>query len=318
MIVLSINIDSGGINMKIRSVVCLIFANLSLAGALATSVLKADYPVLQYAVLGCFALFALFLILFAVGLAKRSAERKERQNTQDREEEIFIREMRIKSENLEKSNEQLSKNLSEKTDEIYVLHQSLKKSDSKIKNLEESLELMEKESVRVENERQKDTLLAFLPGDGTSTRLEKIDIVSVCKEVIRDLARFASQAGIRIVVTSDEDQVWLLANHDRMAIMFRNVIDNSIKYMKRSGVLNIIIGTHDSEVFIVLRDNGEGIDSSLTEKIFELNFQGPNRVSGNGLGLTQAKAIVEYYNGNIYAKSDSGEGMAIYIKLPAI
>ena len=41
------------------------------------------------------------------------------------------------------------------------------------------------------------------------------------------------------------------------------------------------------------------------------------RISGNGLGLAQARAIVEYYGGTIYAKSDSGKGMAIYIQLPA-
>ena len=40
------------------------------------------------------------------------------------------------------------------------------------------------------------------------------------------------------------------------------------------------------------------------------------RISGNGLGLTQAKAIVEYYGGTIYAKSNTGNGMGIYIQLP--
>ena len=67
---------------------------------------------------------------------------------------------------------------------------------------------------------------------------------------------------------------------------------------------------------VVLKDNGEGLDESETEHIFELNYQGSNRISGNGLGLAQAKAVVEYYGGNIYAKSSHGGGMGIYIQLP--
>lgn len=67
----------------------------------------------------------------------------------------------------------------------------------------------------------------------------------------------------------------------------------------------------------MLKDNGAGLPAQETTHIFELNYQGSNRISGNGLGLAQAKAIVEYYGGTIYAKSSAGCGMAIYIQLPA-
>ena len=50
--------------------------------------------------------------------------------------------------------------------------------------------------------------------------------------------------------------------------------------------------------------------------IFDLNYQGANRKSGNGLGLAQVKAIVEHYKGTVYAKSEVNEGMAIYIQFP--
>ena len=88
--------------------------------------------------------------------------------------------------------------------------------------------------------------------------------------------------------------------------------------MHRNGNLVITVSNIGDDLFIVLKDNGEGLPSSETAHIFELNYQGSNRVSGNGLGLTQAKAIVEYYGGTIYAKSNSGNGMGIYIQLPAV
>ena len=86
--------------------------------------------------------------------------------------------------------------------------------------------------------------------------------------------------------------------------------------MNRNVSLIITISNIGDDLFIVLKDNGEGLSTHETDHIFELNYQGSNRISGNGLGLTQAKAIVDYYGGKIYAKSEPGKGMGIYIQLP--
>ena len=86
--------------------------------------------------------------------------------------------------------------------------------------------------------------------------------------------------------------------------------------MQKSGVLVITISNIGSDIFIVLKDNGLGLSQQETGHIFELNYQGSNRISGNGLGLTQSKAIVDYYGGTIYAKSTPNQGMGIYIQLP--
>jgi signal transduction histidine kinase len=86
--------------------------------------------------------------------------------------------------------------------------------------------------------------------------------------------------------------------------------------MSKEGTLQITISRIEQELFIVMKDNGEGLAPDETEHIFELNFQGTNRISGNGLGLAQARAIVEYYGGMIYARSSVGSGMGIYIQLP--
>ena len=106
------------------------------------------------------------------------------------------------------------------------------------------------------------------------------------------------------------------AGANRLLIMFRNIIDNSIKYMQTAGVLVITISAVEDDIFIVLKDTGKGLPENETKHIFELNYQGSNRISGNGLGLTQAKAIVEHYGGTIYARSPAGGGMGIYIQLP--
>ena len=150
--------------------------------------------------------------------------------------------------------------------------------------------------------------------NGTQT----INIIQVAKDVIEQLLPYSRKAGIEIRISSVTDTLLVKADTNRIRILFLNIIDNSIKYMNRSGNLIITMSTLGDDIFIVLKDNGNGLDTSEVPHIFELNYQGSNRISGNGLGLTQAKAIVESYGGTIYAKSTPGNGMGIYMQIPLI
>ena len=143
-----------------------------------------------------------------------------------------------------------------------------------------------------------------------------IDILEIVKDTISELDASAHEANIRIQLASASSNLYVKAAPSRIRILFRNIIDNSIKYMQRTGILLITVSNIGSDIFVVLKDNGLGLDAAETDHIFELNFQGSNRISGNGLGLTQAKAIVDYYGGTIYAKSTPNQGMGIYIQLP--
>lgn len=158
-----------------------------------------------------------------------------------------------------------------------------------------------------------ESLLPPLKGEPSD---EPIDLIRTVRNVIGEFTPFSRQAGIQIHISSTEESLALMADTERIRILFRNIIDNSIKYMKRPGSLTITISTLGDDVFIVLKDDGEGLPAEETTHVFEMNFQGSNRVSGNGLGLTQAKVIVEAYGGTIYAKSSQGKGMGIYIQIP--
>ena len=156
------------------------------------------------------------------------------------------------------------------------------------------------------------SILPEMTGNGSET----LDIVGAAKDVAHELQGAATKAGMRIQVSSSEEKILVKADSGLIRVLLRNIVDNSIKYMRRQGTLVITLSTIADDLFVVLKDNGEGLSASETEHIFELNYQGSNRISGNGLGLAQAKAVVEYYGGNIYAKSAPGGGMGIYIQLP--
>ena len=144
---------------------------------------------------------------------------------------------------------------------------------------------------------------------------EELNLVTEARRAVAYMQENLAAAGIHVQLSAINDSLPYVADKKYMEILFRNVIDNSVKYMKRTGTLLISMAQIDKDIMIIIKDSGEGLKEEETQHIFELNYQGSNRVSGNGLGLSQAKAIVQAYGGTIYAKSGRDKGMAIYIQL---
>jgi len=144
----------------------------------------------------------------------------------------------------------------------------------------------------------------------------EMDIISAARDAMESLTPFAEAQNIKLHLSATNDKLMIMAEPESIRILFRNIIDNSIKYMGRAGHMIITISLLGDDIFVILKDTGKGLSEDETTHVFELNFQGSNRVSGNGLGLTQTKMIVEAFGGTIYAKSSPENGMAIYIQLP--
>ena len=67
-----------------------------------------------------------------------------------------------------------------------------------------------------------------------------------------------------------------------------------------------------------VRDNGLGIPEAHRGKLFQ-PFQRlhPNVATGEGIGLTLIRRMVERHGGEIWVESIEGEGSTFFVKLPA-
>lgn len=145
--------------------------------------------------------------------------------------------------------------------------------------------------------------------------LSDVNLLQAARSAIDKASERSSSKGILLSLSSSANELNIRADKNYIRLIFENIIDNSIKYMNRTGSLVITLSNVGDFIFIALKDNGNGLHFSEIEHIFDINYQGANRSSGTGLGLAQVKAIVEHYNGTVYAKSENG--MGIYIKLPS-
>lgn len=169
------------------------------------------------------------------------------------------------------------------------------------------------ETLAVEEVPPADTIHTFL---SAKQNIVEMDLIAAARDAMESLSSFAEAQKIKLHLSTACDSLRMKADPESIRILFRNIIDNSIKYMGQPGHMIITISLLGDDIFLILKDTGNGLSEDETLHVFELNFQGSNRVSGNGLGLTQTKMIVEAFGGTIYAKSSPGNGMAIYIQLP--
>ncbi|MCR4596840.1 MAG: HAMP domain-containing histidine kinase [Lachnospiraceae bacterium] len=210
--------------------------------------------------------------------------------------------------------------IEEKNSDIRRMQTQIDDLVAKLDTTEAALKAVEEQQVRDAEAAEKTgsadaSIEGLLPPDDEDPATT-VDIIDVARRAIAELQDAARAAGLRVNISTASDKLMVHASAKRLLIMFRNIIDNSIKYMQTEGTLVVTISAIEDDIFIVLKDTGKGLPENETKHIFELNYQGSNRISGNGLGLTQAKAIVEHYGGTIYARSPEGSGMGIYIQLP--
>jgi len=101
--------------------------------------------------------------------------------------------------------------------------------------------------------------------------------------------------------------------------VFRNILDNSIKYSPEGGLVVIRGEIREENVLISIADQGVGISPEdlipLFEKYFRVNPHDLH-IPGTGLGLPIARAIVEAHKGRIWAESKIGQGTTLYFTLP--
>ena len=109
---------------------------------------------------------------------------------------------------------------------------------------------------------------------------------------------------------------------EQMKIVFKNLIDNALKYSHAdSDPVKISIQTRKGWVIVKISDNGIGIEpEALTyiwEPFYRADFSRSRDTGGYGLGLNLCKTIVEAHGGKIEASSIPGTGTTISLSIPS-
>ncbi len=102
-----------------------------------------------------------------------------------------------------------------------------------------------------------------------------------------------------------------------------NLLGNAVKYSPAGSriLLTAARSAESSCLTVSVRDNGPGIPQEALEHLFERTYTGspartPGSATGNGLGLSIVKAIVERHQGQVSCESIEGKGSCFTFTLP--
>lgn len=146
--------------------------------------------------------------------------------------------------------------------------------------------------------------------------IREIDMNELIENVLKNYSYRLDDINANITV---EDLPRCYGDKDLINQLFSNLIDNAIKFRDSDKNLNITIKgrTHYKKAIYSINDNGIGIAKNHLNKIWDVFFQVNYNAltSGEGIGLSLVKRIVDKHKGKIEVQSNDKKGTTFYVEL---
>ena len=145
---------------------------------------------------------------------------------------------------------------------------------------------------------------------------EVIKLNKLVDEIAQLVVINSEGKSVNIKATDLPDLKW---NHSKIFLLFKNLVENGLKYNEaHTPEVKIYCKKNLGVHTIFVEDNGIGIKQEYFEKVFimfqRLHSQG--EYDGTGLGLATCKKIVEEFNGKINIESTINKGTTFSIEIP--
>ncbi|HEX7670337.1 MAG TPA: HAMP domain-containing sensor histidine kinase [Polyangiaceae bacterium] len=148
-----------------------------------------------------------------------------------------------------------------------------------------------------------------------------IRLESALEDAMSDVAELARGSAVKFSGTWSV--AWCIpdSNGDTRRL-FRNLLENAVQNSPPGGTVSATVELEREAVRVVVSDEGEGVDASEREAIFEPFFRGRTvrKREGSGLGLGIAREIARAHGGDVtIAPSAPGErGARFLVHLPLL
>lgn len=156
--------------------------------------------------------------------------------------------------------------------------------------------------------------MARIEAGALSISLEPVRIADVVAGAVELVRPLADRGNVGLDVTSSPEELYVLADNQRLKQVLVNLIVNGIKYNRPGGSVTISARGENGAARIEVTDTGIGIEQHLVHKLFTpFERLSAGEIEGAGLGLALSKAIVEGMGGRIGVRSVAGKGSTFWV-----
>ena len=145
---------------------------------------------------------------------------------------------------------------------------------------------------------------------------DKIMVDALVDEVLADLDPLAQEKNIKL--TGKCKNITMVGSDILIYRLVYNLVENAIKYNHSGGQVIVEAYQKEKQVYLSVKDTGNGIPEELKERVFEPFFRvdksGSRELGGVGLGLALVNEIVRVHDGRIAIMPNPSGGTIIEVE----
>ncbi|HNU71190.1 MAG TPA: ATP-binding protein [Thermodesulfobacteriota bacterium] len=150
---------------------------------------------------------------------------------------------------------------------------------------------------------------------------EPLPILKIVKEQLLLFSTSFEQRAITVTNRIDDTEaITVMGDHDRLAQLFANLLENTLRYTYSPGSLVLSRAVSNAHLSLYFDDSAPAVPDESLGRLFDRLYRAdPARTrirEGSGLGLSICKHLVEAHGGSIRAAHSSLGGLRIEVTLP--
>ncbi|WP_244165369.1 tetratricopeptide repeat-containing sensor histidine kinase [Flavobacterium phragmitis] len=149
---------------------------------------------------------------------------------------------------------------------------------------------------------------------------ESIHLYSIIQQIEFNYKPFLLDKSITFE-NSVSKNIFLFVDLDSFKIVFRNLLDNAIKFSKQNGTITFSTNEIDSDFCeIIMEDTGIGMSQNTINELLQegglLAKKSDSEIIGTGLGLQLCRQMIKKNNGTFKIESELNKGTKIIVTFP--
>lgn len=165
-------------------------------------------------------------------------------------------------------------------------------------------------------------LLSRLDAGKLPLLLEPVDLAVLAADTVRGMERLAAERGLTLKTHLPQEAALMQGDPTRLRQIILNALDNALRYTPRGGCVTVSVGAQGGQLQLAVADTGIGMAREDLARVFDRFYRADSArregVTGNGLGLSITRALVEAHKGRIALDSAPGQGTRLTATFPRL
>jgi two-component system sensor histidine kinase BaeS len=162
-------------------------------------------------------------------------------------------------------------------------------------------------------------LLSLAAVGALAYRKETLELEPLLAQAVESYRERFAQRGVSLEAAR-LDAARVFGDRDRLAQMFRNLLENSARYTDAGGRARVSARVADGWVAVEFDDSPPGVPAEalpyLFERFFRVDGSRSRANGGTGLGLAISRSIAAAHGGEIAAAPSPLGGLRVSVRLP--